>query len=184
MCACNQRNEYLLQNEKVLKQHFSEEETTNLSQLVSKFEAIIIETPQVSFKSTIYLQHFEQSRKCTTALSYFEQIKDLLPNSKLLISKNLSDELVAKIWTFDKKTETYHLKYKGEYFNFLKQYASETNDPVLTEYINAWEIAGDLSPSMLSLIQKNMDQLKLEDKTVRLILAIHFISLANQHIVF
>jgi hypothetical protein len=168
-----------LQNEKLLTLYFSTQEIHELENTMVDFEACIFGKSNYKFDKDVYLDYFEESRKCKTGDGYIKQLKIMFPKTDKTVLKNCSQSLINKIWDNDENRYFVSLKYKGEFFYFLNDYSTQKNDSVLKQYFTSWEIAGDIGPANIGWIAKELNSFNLDDRIVRLLLSIHFISLSN-----
>jgi hypothetical protein len=183
--SCNQsKNE--LKNIQSVKKHFSEEEIKDLSEIVSYFDE------RIRFEKTIkkpYNDFFQHLSKAETNHEITRIVEDYLPENQEIFNK-ISKDVFNKIW---KSKNVYNpatndsikilsLNYGGDYYQFLGDF-SKSGNPILSEYFESFEIAGDLSPTMVALLQKKWDQLDLKNEGVRLIIAIHYVTIAESKVV-
>jgi hypothetical protein len=173
--------------------------TTNLScsnELKMHFTASEIE------ELSGLLGFFDNQTKFQLEDDFFESLSKVEYGSELIaISKRYFNDqgiyaaftpsLKEKVWVKQYAVEIEEpetrsfisLKYKGEYYKFLLEYA-KMNGGIIKEYFEGFEIAGDLSPSMVSLVQKKWKDFDLQNDCHRLVIAIHYFTLANSEIVY
>jgi hypothetical protein len=109
-------------------------------------------------------------------------------DKQLDLYQQFSDSTFHQIWSFGKswnrKENSDTLKYvyykwDGKFHEFLRITSKETK--FSKQYLEAWEAAGDISPTLIAGITHNHDQFDLRDLRVRFILAIHFLTLNDSY---
>ncbi len=105
--------------------------------------------------------------------------------------ETLSPSIFSEVWSFNKS-----LKYNaydsfdtlksisyarnGKYVEFLTQIGKDY--PIVASYLQSFQNAGDLSPSMVAGFLRDYDQFDLSDPKIRLIVAVHYLTSNDQYL--
>ncbi len=188
--SCNKNRVYTnLLRVPHLKEHFSKEEIKELSEALIEFENLLFEKSKSNDLSGNYSEFCIVLKKIQTNPELIDEIKSYIPkNSKIF--QHISNEVFSKIWIietgYNKDTgisqKSLTLKMDGQYAKFINDF-SQTS-PILKDYAESLEISGCLSPAMVSIFQKRWEELDFNDMGTRLIIAIHYITLADSSIAY
>ena len=106
-------------------------------------------------------------------------------DQQLQVYNQLSDSVIPEIWSLeaiqvygDSPQDTFRtiqISLEGKYFEFLKETAKE--DKLAKNYYDAISAAGDISPSLIHKILAYYDDYNTQDIRVKLIIAIHYLTL-------
>ena len=153
---------------------WTEPELVELNSLVSEFDQILIS----EYKSeSITKAYVEFSNSALNDMA----IPDLIGYDKInSVAKNL--KIFDKIWKkhTDSITNKNHfsLKYNSNYQKYLKGVGE--NSEMIKDYADKFEYTGDIAPSVVAFLLQNIEKIDLNNKTTRLILTIHYITLINR----
>ena len=91
------------------------------------------------------------------------------------------EKTLKKIWTIkqnvqaDNEIEIKAINLKDGYLLLLEEIGK--NNVLINEYYKSIEIAGDISPYNVDLFKFREKELQINDKTLRFILAVHYLSI-------
>lgn len=164
-------------------QIFNEEEIEGLNKIVAFFESQICGNDKISQK------------ECYNV--FFDRLmEDVDANSNLVVTIDFSEQKAFyqrlkadtfnEIWGFGKmKTATSDETFRylqfakeGKYISFLKEFAKK--HAFIEDYHEAFINSGGLSPSIIANTLYNGPQYDIEDKNIRLSIAIHYLTLNDQ----
>ena len=180
-CTMNSKTQIKFEN-------FDKHESTELRDLLATFDNHIMKI--AGSKNNSYNTFFKIMSEAKTGKEIIN-ISDSLFNV-IDIENLLSKSTFSKIWEYrvnkspDISLESniqLSLKYNSEYQAFLKKLA-HVKGGLIQDYYENFEIGGDLSPSMVAMVQKQSDLLDINDQNVRLVIAIHYLTLAQQQVNF
>lgn len=132
----------------------------------------------------------EESQTYSTKIAYREFSQRVLENNSVPIIKGI-DSLgysVIKLKVFDEiywkynapelNTIKYNFTDKSAYLEYLKLVGK--NKEFIKGYAESVELTNDLVPSLVAGFAKNIKKTDLEDENIRLIFAIHYLTLLNR----
>jgi hypothetical protein len=177
--GCSTDSKKLIEFDDHIAGSFNKEEKKELSTIIYEFEKFI--PSQFDNGKEKYLSFFELISNAKTAERIIS-ISDSLFNS-YDFKNSLSNETFSKIWEYNdiSFSKSLSLKQNSPFTELLKNLAS-VKGGIIKDYYESFGIAGDLSPSMVAIIQKQYDQLDISDNHVRLVLAIHYLTLSKQKV--
>lgn len=174
--SCHTQDQTDLERNEMLKRHFNSRSITELSHFLAKFD------DNIEFEKTN--EFFIKVANAQKASEIYKIDSEYFSNQRILSA--LSNETKQEIWKIEESfnsqindsIQTFSINLDGEYFKFLSEY-SKNSDGIFKEYFESLEDSGDLSPAMVSSIQKNWEKLDLKNDCNRLIIAIHYATIAN-----
>ncbi|WP_299625196.1 hypothetical protein [uncultured Tenacibaculum sp.] len=105
------------------------------------------------------------------------------------VYKQINSNTFNEIWLFQQSLPIRErkdtLKYlgfnhSGKYIHFLNEYGKENK--AVKDYVNNFNIASDLGPSMISQVIMNYKTFQIEDIKSKLLIAIHYLTLNDQNL--
>lgn len=175
----------ILEDNKTFKQTFSKTEIQDLQLLFDFFNESICSDRETQDLTNCYQDFFtrmeksEETGEIQLNISFDEQQK---------IYDEFSDSTFNEIWTLccwrvfrENPMDTFRMVYinlEGKYFEFLKK--TGDNDKVINQYFQTLQTAGDLTPSLIAGLLVNHKYYNIEDIRVKLIVAIHYLTLNDQ----
>jgi CRISPR/Cas system CMR-associated protein Cmr5 small subunit len=117
--------------------------------------------------------------------STFNEIWDMswirtIPHSNSYLKRIGKDTLSIEEREKSDTTNYIELKYEGKYVSFIEEYGNKS--PVIKRYHENFVNAGGIGPSMISSIMMNYEYYDIKDIRMKLIFAIHYLTLNDQHI--
>ncbi len=173
--------------EQTIFEYFDKRESKELEKLLVAFDDQIAKDETSTNDSYEALLKMMSQAETSKELFYFS---DSLFHS-IDIAHFLSQNTFGKIWEYkDTKSamdsenvnSQLFLKYDGAYQQFLKKLAEEEGG-VIEDYYQSFEIAGDLSPAMVAMFQKQYTQLDIADERIRLVIAVHYLTLSQSKVI-
>ncbi len=82
--------------------------------------------------------------------------------------------------TFPDSIQSIHIN-KGKYLDYLEKEISQIN-PKTKLYIEKFSMAGDISPSIFADVVKNYGEYDIEDERIRLLIAIHYLTINHRNL--
>ncbi|MCL3782229.1 hypothetical protein EMN47_17715 [Prolixibacteraceae bacterium JC049] len=182
-CTTQRQNDLL--NDQTIKESFDTTQINDLVKIQSFFDKSIglTENDKQENMGKVYNDFFLQN-------SNIKKVSDLKLSINLNDQKALYNQLDKNtfndIWeiSWSKKgysTDTLkhiQLNRQGKYVELLKTIGKQNT--VISNYYNSLEIAGDISPSMFADLIKNYKNYDIKDPKIRLIIAIHYLTLNDQ----
>ena len=167
LSACKQESE--IQNPDGI---WTETELTELNTIVSEFDQILTAEYKTDSKKKAYLEY-----------SNYVFQNDIIPilNGMEKLSSDLKKFVVFdKIWWkyTDSNSEYFNLNTDSNYQIYLTE-IGKTSD-FIKDYTDRFNSASDIQPSVIAGFSKNIENLDLTDKNIRLIFAIHYLTLLNR----
>ncbi len=176
---------------------FDETETKEIIELLNKFDNEIcsIENQAGNEISNCYQSFFERIWKEVETGNYDIGINE--ENHKEII-ETLSPRLIKEFWregqgvinrripnsksrkTFPDTIQSIYIT-QGKYFEFLKNEVAEI-DSKTEWYFERFNQVMDISPSLFADVAKNYELYNIEDDRVRLLIAIHYLTLNKQNL--
>ncbi|WP_299580306.1 hypothetical protein [uncultured Sunxiuqinia sp.] len=161
---------------------FTQNEIRDLEVLVGFFEKQISTKGTTEDLPSTYQAFFEKMAQ-TKKIGAIKLPLDFEEQQKIYqqIDPKTFDEiwLVSKAITHEGDTiNTIQLNREGKYKRLLE--ALSTQNPTLLKYDYDLETAGDLSPAMVAHVIKKYPKYDISQPTVRLVLAIHYLTLNDR----
>lgn len=186
----NSKNSGKLEDNDSLKTYFSDKELKILSDFVENFESQLVSGNDPKLVEDKYIKIFAELETINSIEAYVHGIKKSFGSNNDLISNLIKENFNNKIWYLNEYADNNQthsntdliINLEGEYFKFLKNYAYVCDSDFIKEYAKSIEVAGDISPSSLTVVKYKWKELDLQDEITRLILAIHFVSLSEDEI--
>lgn len=183
--SCTTQRQNDLSNDQTIKESFDKTEINDLKKIQSFFDKSIglTESDTQENLEKVYTDFFLQN-------SNIEKISDFNLSINFNDQKELYNQLDQKtfnnIWTISRlnklgsndSLENIILNRQGKYVAFIKTLGKQ--DSVINNYYNSLEIAGDISPTMVADLIKNYKNYNVIDPKIRLIIAIHYLTLNDQ----
>ncbi|WP_396601509.1 hypothetical protein [Algibacter sp. R77976] len=132
----------------------------------------------------------EESQTYSTKIAYWEFSQRVFENSSVPIIKGIDSlsNLVLQYKVFDKIWWKYQVSKSNKYkYNFSKEsrYLEYLRlvgkkKKFIKSYAESLELTSDLLPSVVAGFAKNIKKTDLDDENIRLIFAIHYLTLLNR----
>lgn len=166
-------------NQVLLKKFFTKDENNDISILVERFDDFLLGKYESPDLPGAYEKFFEAMAKSET-LDEVRKVAKIPDEQKKQMVEGLQKSTLSKIWEHHRFRNTsietdFHFNYEGKYKEFLKEVGKR--NPLIEEYYESIEIAGNISPSSFSLFIHRQKELDVTDKEIRFILAVHYISM-------
>ncbi len=184
--ACNRERNYEKELQKTcITNYFENSELKDLSDLMVEFENNIYANDKSINLQKKYIAFCSELEKEKSSLDFNNKIQLLFQDNKKT-NQLISNETYKKIWKIEIGRinnsnsfldTTLSLRTDGAYVDFLKDYANK--NPFVKEYLNSLIIAGDMSPAMVATMQKEWQKLNFNEPLDRLILAVHYFTIAE-----
>lgn len=182
-CATQRQND--LANDQTIKALFNETEINDLTKIQSFFDKSIgskvneNEENLEKLYTNFFLQNSDIEKASDFKLSInFGEQKELYNQ----LDKRTFDDIWVIGWLTKMDSndtlKIIQLNRQGKYVELLKTIGEQ--DSTINNYYNSLEIAGDISPSMFADLIKNHKNYNLKDPKIRLIIAIHYLTLNDQ----
>ena len=181
MFGCQTKQSDDLFKSAILSEAFSENEISDLKKVMKFFDDEI----KLSFSSESLINSYSV---------FFKKSKEMMNEGQLYINissskqdslfDNLNDNTINKIWVKGKRynekdtTEIISLDINSKYIQFLRSLSKKNN--LIQGYVNQLIVAGDISPNKSFFFIQNFDSLNFNSEELRLIMAIHYLTLNNQ----
>ncbi|WP_405202159.1 hypothetical protein [Dokdonia sp. LLG6352-1] len=153
---------------------WTESELVELNSLVAEFDRILISEYKSESKTKAYVE-FSNSVFNDMAIPDLKEYDKISSDAKKL-------KVFDKIWQTNTDSITnkdyFNLKYNSNYQKYLK--AIGENSELIKDYADKFENWGDIAPSVIGGYSRNIEKIDLNNKTNRLIFAIHYITLINR----
>ena len=153
---------------------FTETEFRELNFLLQDFDNLLI----------------NESQTYSTKIAYWEFTQRVVEDNSVPIINGIDSlgQSVLKYKVFDKiwwkykdselKTVKYNFADKSKYLEYLKLVGKESD--LIKDYAERLESANDLVPSVIAGFSRNIKKNDLENENIRLIFAIHYLTLLNR----
>ncbi|MEL6832287.1 MAG: hypothetical protein AAFY48_18455 [Bacteroidota bacterium] len=165
---------------------FTQEETVKLNTVIDLFESTICQEGTKDYEQcyTTFGERFFDTKKN----SYFEETFTQTFQERL--SEELGEDLFEEIWYYTTvykgqkskpetpKATTIEVNTIERYAQFLQEVAAEHES--VESYEERFQRGGSISPNMVANANQNLNEFDLNDKRIRLILAVHYITLIDQ----
>ncbi|MEL7248864.1 MAG: hypothetical protein AAFO03_10610 [Bacteroidota bacterium] len=165
---------------------FTKAETAKLNTIIDLFESTICQEGTKDYEQcyTTFGERFFDTQKN----SYFEETFTQTFHDRL--SEELGEDLFKEIWFHTtagqgpiSKQDTpsatvIEVSPREKYAQFLKEVAEDHES--IGAYESRLQTMGSISPTMVANVYQNLNEFDLADKRIRLILAVHYITLIDQ----
>jgi len=168
-----------LQNDNILHRIFSPEEIGQLTTLLRRYDALLIDSMGVKDTAEAYLEYARRQVAVEPSgeVIFFLEAKHLRSLQLLLDSVTFS-----AVWDFgltvyapnDDSVSSLRYAQPGKFVQLLEAYGKV--DSGVYEYYDSFSQAGGISPSIFVLTTHFIEKFDVKDPTIRLILAIHHIT--------
>ncbi|MFC0878884.1 hypothetical protein ACE01N_19985 [Saccharicrinis sp. FJH2] len=183
--SCSSTRKDDLKSNVTIREVFNDQEIKDLTVILNFFEEQI--ASQIRNEAPDKLDYFENYlAQLTSAAKSGELILKIPYIKQEEMYNQISDSTFKQIWTFGKywkyqSTDT--LKYlvynqNGKYIRFLSKLGE--NDPIVQSYYQTFIDFGDLAPTMIANILMRYKELNLSDVRIRLMIAIHYLTINDQ----
>ena len=167
--ACQQQNE--ISNPNGI---FSKTDLSELNSIVNDFDKILMTEYKTDSKTKAYQEYSKQVN---------DEMRIPIPNGLEKLGKEVMTlGVFNKIWwKYDYSTGNsgnFNINPKSEYLTFLK--VNGENSELIKRYADKYSSVSDLQPSIIAEFARNIESQNLEDKNIRLIFAIHYLTLINR----
>ncbi|WP_159523903.1 hypothetical protein [Sunxiuqinia indica] len=183
--SCTTQSQNNLSNDQTIKEWFNTTEINDLVKIQSFFDRSIglTESDKQENLEKEYTDFFLQN-------SGIEKVSDFKLSINFSDQKKLYNQLDQKTfddiwkiswstkWNSNDTLKHIQLNRQGKYVQFLKTFGEQGT--VINSYYNSLEIAGDISPTMVADLVKNYKNYNINDPKIRLIIAIHYLTLNDQ----
>jgi hypothetical protein len=162
-----------------INMYFSDEDISSLSITLEGFDSLMLKAYPAEEVSKAYACFFDE---LTNEKHYSELINKVRSVIHARLQSDMPAETFEKIWVQNdlNNMEQIDFQYNGKYHIFLKQLLANPKYKNIGEYIESIETMGGFSPMCTMFFQHNYENLELNDDTIRLIIAINFITLSSQ----
>ncbi|MFK7905899.1 MAG: hypothetical protein AB8B69_12275 [Chitinophagales bacterium] len=159
---------------------FNPSEINDLRVVVDFFDEIVCEVEGVEKNNVLeaYGKYFKRIEMSTDTnvdirINYQKQRAlyqkiDSLTFNQIWKKKSSQSKITGKF-------EYIILNSKGKYVKFLHELGK--SKPWVKDYVERFELAGDLLPSMVWYVLRHHEQFDMTDKRIRLLIAVHYLSL-------
>ena len=184
--SCSPKDEKI-GNNLTIKSVFNSSEIKDLEKILMFFETQICQNEN-GFTENVqncYQSFFIRMEKAEEIGSIDLKISF---KSQQRLYKEIDSATFNQIWIFNRswkknspdtlKSMTYN--YNGKFVRFLETFAKE--DEVVKEYYTSFQSAGDIGPSMVASLQKLHKDYDTHDMRIRLLIAIHYLTLNDQYL--
>ncbi len=185
LVGCSGTNQEHLESNSTVTGVFNKSEIQDLAKILKFFDEQICATQQVDISklSDCYQSFFERMEEAEKTGS----IEIKIPFSEQQnLYRQINDSTFNEIWHFGKSSyrnspdtlRSISLKYNSKYVNFLKELG--TDDKIIKNYYDNFKASGGISPSMVASLLVNYDNYNINDIRVRLVIAIHYLTMNDQ----
>ena len=184
---CSPAFETKLASDSTITKIFSTTEIENLSKILDFFEGQICSIEKVEIANTLgcYSSFFERMQK---GAEDGEIPIDISFDQQKILYQNIDRSTFDEIWGFNKMwrhissdpLKSMGFNYDGKYVDFLGEYGKL--NPIIYEYYDTYQQAGDISPSMVAGLVKNHQAYDISQVNIRLIIAIHYLTINDQYL--
>lgn len=151
---------------------FSEQELSELNSLVCEFDELLIKKYDSKDAASAYLKYSKHNwdkLKENSSIAYLREIDTLY-------YEVIDFQICNQIWEIDTLNRSIkYFKTKGKYFEFLKLIGKEYE--IINKYVIEVSEMGDISPNLITMFAAEIELDALRSKNVRLIFAIHYLTL-------
>jgi hypothetical protein len=175
-----------LQSNSTIQEVFSTSEISDLNKILTFFESeICSDLTEVTDVNVCYANFFSTLR---SAVEEGEFPIDINFDKQREMYNELNDSTFANIWTINKSLkykskdtlQSISYLYNGKFANLLERTGKDY--PIIEGYSESFKEAGDITPSITANFIKNPSKLNLNDPSVKLIVAIHYLTLNDQYL--
>ena len=164
--------------ENILQNHFNESDLKRLELLLEDFDKLICKYNCSADIQTAYSNFFTNILNS----SKLEEIKPFSGSNLEMeeILQRVNNETFVKIWEYGTTSEpaiiptTLNINYNGEFMSFLKEMSDKSD--ILKQYYDSIKTAGGINPFGFGLLRLKQKELNIQDQSVRLIIAIHYLT--------
>ena len=181
--SCQKR----LESSSTLTEIFNESEIQDFSKILEFFDNEVCESEKVDSNNIYDCYKIFFKRMSQAVETGNIEIKIDFDSQKKLYNK-ISDSTFNQIWWFgkswsEKKVDTLKyidIRYDGKYVVFLNKLGRDYQ--VIEDYHKRFEAFGAITPSMINEIFVNYDQYDIKDERVRLMIAVHYLTIYDQYL--
>lgn len=183
LVSCSNNNHQELKSSQIAKSVFTNNEIRDLKIIMDFFTEQISDS-EYKNNGECYQRFFERMKNNSDS-GIFE-IKIPFENQTQMYEK-ISDTTFKNIWVLNKswKRDSPHtlkhigIKYDCKYVDFLELLGKEYE--VVSNYYKGFMSCGDICPTMVADVLINYDQYDIQDERIRLLIAIHYLTLNDQY---
>lgn len=178
---------YKLENDSIIKQHFNEDEIKDLEEIIEFFDNEIQQQYRNPDKDIYksYENFFENLSTVGKAADIQNKIGISQARQRKIL-KEIEKSLFDKLWYYETGYRpltndsilSLNVNYLGEYMAFLKSVAKV--DTTIRDYYKPIEASGCIPPSLIAGVINYYQNYDLTKKRIRLILAIHYLTVNDQ----
>ena len=183
--SCSSQRQDSLLNDSTIKMVFDSSEINDLLKIQDFFDKSIGLTDKNKDEDVlkVYADFFNTN-------SEIEKVADLeLPinfNDQKDLYNQIDKKTFENIWSigWSRKMDSndtlknVELNRHGKYVEFLKTLGKQ--DSIIDKYCTGLEVAGDISPAMVADLVKNYNNYNIKDPKIRLMIAIHYLTLNDK----
>ncbi len=176
-CAEDAPRQGYLKSDALIALHFNKYQIKDLETVMAFFEEEICGTVPTSPEEAIAC-YKAFGKRLSEKGNFGELDLGLSLEKQEAILSSLRPVTYDAIWLDVIQTDEddkFGLRYDGQYVNFLKNFSKE--NIAIKQYIDVFEQAGNITPSMIANVLLDYEQFGLEDQRGRLFLAIHYVTL-------
>ncbi len=181
---CNKSYETLLYKDQLLKKHFSQDDVKMLNEILLFFDKVVKQGCQN--KSNITKCYFKYLKRIKENYSTGDLSLNISPKEQKELFNRINAESFKKIWVYNKSFsretdingEILSIKNQSEYIDFLKTMSEYDN--TVKGYYESYRSAGEMNAGSVSYVVHSYQKFNLDDEKIRLILAIHYLTLNAQ----
>ena len=181
---CNKSYENLLYKDQLLKKHFSQDDVKMLNEILLFFDKVVKQNCQN--KSNITKCYFKYLKRIKENYSTGDLGLNISPKEQKELFNRINAESFKKIWVYNKsfsretdtKGEILSIKNQSEYIDFLKTMSEYDN--TVKGYYEPYRSVGEMNAGSVSYVVHSYQKFNLDDEKIRLILAIHYLTLNAQ----
>jgi len=191
--SCNAKQEIQLEKFKTITQTFNAKQVKGLNEILAFFDEEVCKSAGIEGKEVLdcYQKYFEKLALSVETGNL--EINISYPKQTEFLSK-INPDLFQEIWNerqmikfkdrMHKKIppdtlQIIFLKLDGGYADFLKIFAKK-NDKIKF-YSNHLQAVSDISPSIVADVLMNYKDYDISDEHIRLVIAIHYLTLNYQY---
>ena len=186
LIGCSATNQDSLESNSTITTVFNESEIQDLERILEFFNEQICTTQQVDKNNLIdcYKSFFERMSESVNMGS----IEIKIPfDEQQYMYKQISDSTFNQIWAFNKvwkynTTDTLKeigIKYDCKYVDYLEQLGKDYE--VINNYYDGFKSIGDIGPHRVADLLVNYHNYNTKDIRIRLVVAIHYLTLNDRN---
>lgn len=174
-----------LYSDTLIQKTFTKNEIKDLQKILDFFNSEICKSTQENINNC-YLNYCSRIGTEIKKHGIYKTHIDFEKQYK--IYKQINSNTFSEIWLFQQSLPLRErkdtLKYLGfnnnsKYIKFLNEYGKENK--AVKDYVNNFNISSDFGPSMISQVIMNYEAFQIEDIKSKLLIAIHYLTLNDQH---